>query len=97
MAVLLAGSCRQPNGEERKAAQSAAAPIAFLGLIDYLLGPATSTAPHRADRTAAAGGCRWLSIQRRHFRELLDMAPVLETLIMRQLALAQRQTDPAER
>jgi len=67
-----------------------AAPITFIGLVDYLLGPGTSPTMDRTELSAAAGGCRWLTFERRHFRELLDIAPVLETQIIRQLALANR-------
>jgi hypothetical protein len=95
VALLLAGSCRRRNGEDLRAAQSAAAPITFIGLVDYLLGLGTSPGIDRTELSAATGGCRWLTFQRRHFRELLDIAPVLETLIIRQLALANRRPDPA--
>jgi hypothetical protein len=47
--------------------------------------------------TAAPGGCRWLSFQRRHFRELLDIAPVLESRIIRELALANRRPEQIAR
>jgi len=95
VALLLEGSCRQANGQELQAGQSAGAALAFIGLLDYLLGHGTSPDSALRGLTAGPGGCRWLAFQRRHFRELIDFAPVLETLIIRQLALANRSADPA--
>ena len=95
VAVLLEGSCRQANGQELQAGQRAGAALIFIGLIDYLLGHGTSPESALRGLEGGAGGCRWLAFQRRHFRELIDIAPVLETLIIRQLALANRPTDPA--
>jgi len=95
VALLLEGCCRQANGQELQAGQSAGAALTFIGLIDYLLGHGTSPDSALKGLTAGPGGCRWLAFQRRHFRELIDIAPVLETLIIRQLALANRPADPA--
>jgi hypothetical protein len=84
-------------GDDLRAAGSVAASLTFIGLIDYLLGPAASSGPPRMALTAAPGGCRWLSFQRRHFRELLDIAPVLESRIIRELALANRRPEQIAR
>jgi hypothetical protein len=105
VALLLAGGCRHRHagdlgdamGDDLRAAGSVAASLTFIGLIDYLLGPAASSGPPRMALTAAPGGCRWLSFQRRHFRELLDIAPVLESRIIRELALANRRPEQIAR
>jgi hypothetical protein len=95
VAMLLDGSCSQRSGERLSAGQSPAAPITMIGLIDYLLGPGTGPDPALTGLNAAPGGCRWLTFQRRQFRELIDIAPVLETLMIRQLALANRRPNQA--
>ena len=95
VALLLEGSCCQRSGEQLSAGQNTAAPITLIGLIDYLLGHGTSPGTALTGLSAAPGGCRWLTFQRRHFRELIDMAPVLEALIIRHLALANRRSSHA--
>lgn len=95
VALLLEGCCRQATGQELQAGQSGGAALAFIGLIDYLLGHGTSPESALSNLRAGPGGCRWLAFQRRHFRELIDIAPVLETLIIRQLALANQPADLA--
>jgi hypothetical protein len=95
VAMLLDGSCSQRSGERLSAGQSTAAPITMIGLIDYLLGHGTGPDPALTGLSAAPGGCRWLTFQRRQFRELIDITPVLEALMIRQLALANRRSSQA--
>ena len=95
VALLLDGSCRQGNGQELGAGQSTSAALAFIGLIDYLIGGSTSSGTALQGLEAGPEGCRWLQFRRSQFRELIDIAPVLESRIIRQLALASRPAEPA--
>jgi len=86
VALLLRGSCER-NGQSLAVASTVSDDrLSFLGLLDYLGG--TGTSGSRDGLRAASGGLDALVFDRRAFQELLDVAPVLEDEITRQLARA---------
>ena len=86
VALILRGSCLQGGRCLATAATEPENPMMFLGLLDYLGGAGTSGT--REGITASEHGLEALLFERRAFQELLDVAPVLEVEITRQLAWA---------
>ena len=81
VALLLRGSCRQH--QQPLLAAAGAEAFAWLGLLDYMGGCSDSD---RQGISAGEEGCDLLLFQRGAFRDLLDVSPVLEQALIRQLA-----------
>ncbi len=86
--VLLRGACEQrrrlaPGSPPRKVASEEAG--AILGLVDYF---GERRAGERPLWFAAAPGCVALAMSRVAFRELLDVSPIFQQTVIRDLAVA---------
>ncbi len=81
VALMVRGSCRQH--QQPLLAAAGADAFAFLGLLDYMGGCSDSD---RQGISAGEQGCDLLLFQRGAFRDLLDVSPVLEQALIRQLA-----------
>ena len=86
LALVLRGSCLQRG--EILAAAGSGDDFAMLGLLDYMAGGGDSD---RQAISAGTEGCDLLLFQRGAFRDLLDVSPVLEQALIRQLARGYRQ------
>ena len=86
VAILLGGGCEMSNQTQLSAPPTSDTPLSFLGLLDYLGGEGTSG--DRDSLRASDAGLEALIFDEQAFRELLDVAPVLEVELTRQLAWA---------
>ena len=84
--ILLRGGCALNNQTVLLASTTNDSPLRFLGLLDYLGGSGTSGG--RDNIRACELGLVALTFHGSDFRELLDIAPVLEAELTRQLAWA---------
>ena len=84
--ILLSGGCELNNQTVLLAPTTNDSPLRFLGLLDYLGGSGTSGG--RDNIHACELGLVALTFHGSDFRELLDVAPVLEAELTRQLAWA---------
>ncbi len=84
--ILLRGGCAINNQTVLLASTTSDSPLRFLGLLDYLGGSGTSGG--RDNIRACELGLVALTFHGSDFRELLDIAPVLEAELTRQLAWA---------
>ena len=86
--LILSGGFLKDGQYLVEAANKIEDPMTFLGLLDYLNGP-----PHSRPREvikASEHGLQAIVFKRNSFQELLDVSPILEAEITRQLALACR-------
>ena len=86
VAIVLNGGCELNNLSFVRAPTTSSTPLSFLGLLDHLGGPGTSGP--RDGLQADHDGLMALVFDGAGFRELLDIAPVLEVELTRQLAWA---------
>lgn len=86
VAIVLNGGCELNNLSFVRAPTTSNTPLSFLGLLDHLGGPGTSGP--RDGLRADHDGLMALVFDGAGFRELLDIAPVLEVELTRQLAWA---------
>jgi hypothetical protein len=86
VAILLKGGCELNSQTVVLAPATSNTPLSFLGLLDYLGGAGTSGSRHGLRATHL--GLVALTFDGPAFGELLDVAPVLEVELTRQLAWA---------
>ena len=86
VAILLKGGCELNSQTLVLAPATSNTPLSFLGLLDYLGGAGTTSSRHGFRATYL--GLVALTFDGPAFRELLDVAPVLEVELTRQLARA---------